>query len=111
MKNSIDFLKIDGGKLGAINFNNMMPVKSKYYKLIDVNKKVKNKEEKKYQELLKSQLSWLNANHIEIRNKALKLYNLYINNRVSNNIKNRCCNYILLEEKCNLYKNKVRVTV
>ena len=26
MKNKIDFLKIDNGKLGAINFNNMIPV-------------------------------------------------------------------------------------
>ncbi len=26
MKNNIDFLKIDGGKLGAINFNNMFPI-------------------------------------------------------------------------------------
>ena len=26
MKNTIDFYKIDSGKLGAINFNNMIPV-------------------------------------------------------------------------------------
>ncbi len=27
MKNNIDFIKLSGGKLGAINFNNMIPVK------------------------------------------------------------------------------------
>lgn len=31
MKNTHGFLKIDGGKLGAINFNNMVPVKSSNY--------------------------------------------------------------------------------
>ena len=29
MKTKLDFLKLDGGKLGAINFNNMLPVKEK----------------------------------------------------------------------------------
>lgn len=28
MKNDIDFRKIDGGNLGAINLNNMIPVKN-----------------------------------------------------------------------------------
>ena len=31
MKNTIDFFKIDGDKLGAINFNNMIPVKDNNY--------------------------------------------------------------------------------
>lgn len=31
------------------------------------------------------------------------LYNLYVNNKLPDNVKNRCCNFILLEEKCDLY--------
>lgn len=28
MHNTLDFVKIDNGKFGAINFNNMMPIQS-----------------------------------------------------------------------------------
>ncbi len=38
MKNKIDFLKIKGGELGAVNFNNMIPVKEQNYYLVDLNK-------------------------------------------------------------------------
>lgn len=36
MKNTLDFVKIDNGKLGAVNFNNMILVQSINYKLIDL---------------------------------------------------------------------------
>ena len=36
------------------------------------------------------------------------LYNLYISNKLPINVKNRCCNFSLLETKCNEY-NKVLV--
>ena len=38
MKNKIDFLKIKGGELGAVNFNNMIPVKEHNYCLVDLNR-------------------------------------------------------------------------
>ncbi len=38
MKNTVDFFKIKGGKLGAVNFNNMIPVRESNYSLIDLNK-------------------------------------------------------------------------
>ena len=37
MKNMVDFIKIDGGKLGAINLNNMIPVTRNNYTLISFN--------------------------------------------------------------------------
>jgi len=33
MKETIDFMKLDNGNLGAINFNNMIPVSEKFYKV------------------------------------------------------------------------------
>ena len=105
MKNTIDFFKIDKGILGAVNFNNMIPVKENNYKVINLNKKTLTLSENKYQELLRDQLNWLNENYIQVKNKSLKLYNLYINNKLSENIKSRCCNFPLLEEKCNQYNN------
>lgn len=100
MKNTIDFFKIKGGELGAINFNNMIPVNSENYTLINLNKEALTQAELKYQNLLKEQLLWLNTNHIQVKNKAEKLYKLYNENRLSKNIKDRCCNFKLLEEKC-----------
>ena len=79
MKNTVDFLKIKNGELGAVNFNNMIPVKEDNYILIDLNKDTSNIEEIKYQKLLREQLNWLNENYNQVKNKSFKLYQLYNN--------------------------------
>jgi len=104
MKNKVDFLKIKNGELGAVNFNNMIPVKPNNYYLIDLNKTTLTDEESKYQKLVKEQLNWLNSNYDQVKNKSIKLYNLYNNGKLPENIKERCCNFKLLEEKCMEYK-------
>jgi len=38
MKNTLDFFKIKNGELGAVNFNNMIPVNKNNYSLVDLNK-------------------------------------------------------------------------
>lgn len=108
MKNTIDFLKIKNGELGAINFNNMIPVLTTNYTLLDLDKSYKRKSDKLYNKLLQEQLLWLNSNKKQVKTKAIKLYQLYISNKLSDNIKERCCNYKLLEEKCIEY-NRVLV--
>lgn len=100
MKNTVDFFKIKNGELGAVNFNNMIPVTKENYTLVDLHKKTLTLAELKYQKLLRDQLSWLNANYIQVKNKSFKLYNLYNSGKLPTNIKNRCCNFKLLEEKC-----------
>ena len=40
MKNKMDFSKIKNGELGAVNFNNMIPVDKEYYNVINLNKKI-----------------------------------------------------------------------
>lgn len=100
MKNTIDFFKIKGGELGAVNFNNMIPVRISFYTLIDLNKETLSVEEFKYQKLLQEQLQWLNANYYQVKNKSFKLYQLYNDGRLPEKIKMRCCNFKLLEEKC-----------
>ena len=106
MKNTVDFLKIKNGELGAVNFNNMIPVKEDNYILIDLNKDTSNIEEIKYQKLLREQLNWLNENYNQVKNKAFKLYQLYNNEKLPQNIKSRCCNFKLLEKKCKEYNKK-----
>ena len=106
MKNKLDFFKIKDGELGAVNFNNMIPVKESNYKLIDLNKDTVTIEELKYQKLLKEQLNWLNANYKQVKNKSFKLYELYNSGKLPENIKLRCCNFKVLEKICEEYNNQ-----
>ena len=103
MKNTLDFFKIKDGELGAVNFNNMIPVNENNYSLVDLNKETLTIAELKYQKLLREQLDWLNANYKQIKNKSFKLYKLYSNGKLPENIKVRCCNFKLLEKKCAEY--------
>lgn len=100
MKNTLDFFKIKSGELGAVNFNNMIPVKESNYSLVELNKETLTVAELKYQRLLKEQLSWLNNNFRQVKNKSFRLYELYNSGNLPQNIKSRCCNFKLLEEKC-----------
>ena len=78
----------------------MIPVNKNNYTLVDLNKETLTIAELKYQKLLKEQLDWLNANYHQVKNKSFKLYKLYNGGRLPQNIKERCCNFKLLEEKC-----------
>ncbi len=102
MKNNIDFLKLKNGKLGAINFNNMIPVSKENYQIVNL-----NNSNDKYISLLVEQLTWINAHKNQIKNKSYRLYKLYTKNKISKNIKERCCNYLLLEDKCKKYNKKL----
>ena len=104
MHNTIDFFKIDNGELGCINFNNMIPVTRNNYEIIDLNK---SNNDLKYYNMLNKQYLWLNKNYIEINTRSFNLYTLYNNNKLSDNIKNRYCNFKLLEEKCIEYNNEL----
>lgn len=107
MKNMIDFFKIKNGELGAVNFNNMIPVRPTNYLVIDLNQKVLNEADRKYQNLLREQLSWLNANFNQVKNKSLKLYQMYNAGKLQKGIFDRCCIFKLLEEKCIEYNQSV----
>lgn len=56
----------------------MILVKENNYSLVDLNKETLTISELKYQKLLREQLAWLNADYIQVKNKSLKLYQLYI---------------------------------
>ena len=101
--NSLDYMKINKGELGIVNFNNMIPLISKVYDEIDLNTIKKETNEEKYRLLLKKQYEFLFDNILELKSKAKKLYYLYCHNYLDKKIKNRCCNFKLLEEKCHEY--------
>jgi len=106
LRNTIDLLKIENGKYGVINFNNMIPVMSSNYIEFDLNKKTEDKSEMKRIELLNNQLRWLTSNRKVILTKSKLLYDLYKCNKLSKNAKDRCCNFIMLEEKCKEFNEK-----
>lgn len=107
MKTTLDFLKIDNGNLGAINFNNMLPVTNQNIIKLDLDKDCFTRQEEKYIKLLKEQLFWLNRNDDKLYGRSKKLYNKYVNGALNHGIAKRCCNFTLLEEKCIEY-NRIK---
>ena len=105
MHDTIDFLRLDDGRLGAINYNNMLPVKNENISEIDLNIKPEKNWEK-YNYLLKLQIYWLNRNYDLVTTRAKALYFDFCNNNLPEHILSRCCNFKLLEEKCNLYEKE-----
>lgn len=106
MKNTIDFLKIDDGRLGAINFNNMIPIPIDECIKIDV----ENEKNETYKTLLYKQINWCNKkeNITIILNKAKKIYEKNLNKKLPQRIIDRCCDFKLLEQKSKKYK-KIKV--
>ncbi len=104
MKNNIDFLKIQGGELGVINFNNMIPIHMKSLTKIDLTvEKNDTKSDKVYKNLLINQREWCNSHKADIYKKAQSLYRLIKSGKASEHILNRCCNFEKDEEKYLIY--------
>ena len=97
MKNSLDFVKINQGKFGVINLNNMFPVIEE----VIIEKNINLEEDNKYKELLVNQLDWCNKmeNRDNIYRKAEKLYKEILNKKEQSRFWNRCRDFSLLEEK------------
>lgn len=102
MRESQDFIKIKNGELGAINLNNMIPIPSSELKLIDIN----NVEENQYRKLLMKQISWCNTARNKITRRAYSLYRNIKYDNVTEKLKNRCCDFEVLEKACYTYMKK-----
>jgi hypothetical protein len=100
MKTDRDFVKIDGGKLGVINLNNMLPIcdNSMLENMSSTITLEMNKEQRQYALLLSNQLVWIKNNKSLISIKAGKLHSKYLANKLPNNIKKRCVNFVTLEK-------------
>ncbi len=96
MKNGLDFRKIDSGKLGAINLNNMLPVPDSALMMINIPAIT----DEKYKRLLNEQYEWLLHDFENVKKTATKLRRLFDEKAVSGYkkaVKNRCCDFVLLE--------------
>lgn len=96
MKNQLDFIKIKGGELGAINLNNMIPILQSELKEISFS----SYSDDKYKSLLQNQWEWCNLNQDYIKAQSSKLHTVITNGTKNISLKKRCCNFTLLEQKC-----------
>ena len=99
MENQKDFIKIDDGKLGGINLNNMIPIPTRYLQEIYL----EDIEDIRYAKMMYMQIKWINQNKLRIENKARNLYFLITQKLAEEKLLNRCCNFKLLESKCYEY--------
>lgn len=103
MKEQIDFLKINDGKLGVINYNNMVPViNKKSYELINIEKQ----KDIKYKKLLIQQQIWLRKNKklIYLKSEILykeieKILSKKYRNKKDKLLLKRCVNFKKIENK------------
>lgn len=111
MKEDIDFVKIvkKDRIIGILNLNNMIPISDidisiLDYKKIDNYREFDNEKEKMlYISFLNLELKLINNKIEKIKENAIKLYNEKLINP-SSRISKRCCDFRLLEEKCELYE-------
>lgn len=108
MKNDKDFMKLsdkDGNPLGAMNFNDMIPVDKRLIKIINVNPSPKDTpQDTVYKNLLQKQLMWCNDNKDIILKRADKLYKIITETPEKiPKLTKRCCDFKKLEAALEKY--------
>lgn len=101
MKNAKDFRKINQGKYGAINLNNMIPVVDNALIPLDFS----TIQDQQYKNLLQNQYRWIKSDFANIKRIAKELYVILTKDdslltAYEKKIKARYCNITLLEQKC-----------
>jgi len=104
MKNDKDFIKIQGGKYGAINLNNMIPVHPTALVKYDIT----NEQDSHYQDVLRNQARFIRKNTPLIMDTANELYKIITgtdkeNENERKRLIGRCCEYKKLEEASKKY--------
>lgn len=107
MKNMKDFHKIASGKYGVINFNKIIPVPSEC--IIDF--KFEDEEDIEYRILLQNQYNCIKDMKTTIIGKSNDVYRLFHTpdselTASDLRVKQRCCDFDLLEKMCDDYKAK-----
>ena len=104
MNESIDFMKIKGGSLGAINLNNMIPVPKDMVKpIIFREMPIQTPGDLKYKNLLVNQYRWCKGNKEKISKRANRLYRVVISGK-NEQLSMRCCDFSLLEKQCRKFE-------
>lgn len=96
---ALDIFKIDDGRLGVVNINNMIPTPMECVK-----EALPEISDNSYKILLENQITWVNNNKRYLFKKIDLFWEKYNLNLLSDNLKSRCCDFKLLEEKMRYYK-------
>lgn len=103
VKSGKHLLKLDGGNLGIMGFNNMIPVHISA--LIHFN--IEKEDDERYIELLKRQVRWINNNKDKVSEHAQKTYNEIVF-KDNSFMKTICCDFKKLENACDRYNPNFR---
>lgn len=95
MKERIDFIKI--GDMSVINLNNMFPVNEKNIKRVEIEKE----KDINYKQLLRNEYNLCIPKFKKVIKNANVLYKQVVKYNMP--IKERCCDYNLLEKICTEY--------
>ena len=96
---AIDIFKIDNGQLGIVNINNMIPTP-----LECISEVLPAINDIKYKILIENQTTFINNHKREFFTKLKHFLAQYDKDYLPNNVKDRCCDFKLLEIKCKEYK-------
>lgn len=98
-KAAVDLFKIDEGKLGMVNINNMLPTP-----IACLSEVLPQISDERYKNLLIKQTTYLNDHKKELLNKVKRFQHLYHSGFLTDSVMDRCCDFALLEEKYMEYK-------
>lgn len=98
LKSGRHIMKIDGGKLGLLGFNNMIPVHDSALIPFDIDKE----PDEKYAELLRRQVTYINRNKADVMDHASKTYYGVVSKKNAFLLK-ICCDFRKLECACRQY--------
>ncbi len=101
IKSSGPVFKLDGGELGIMGFNNMIPVKR--YNLIEFD--ILAEQDEKYKNLLLNQLRFCEKNKNIILSRAQATYRKALDGKNAF-YRKICCDFKRLENACNRYRVK-----
>lgn len=98
MRETVDFIKIK--HYSVININNMFPIPEGLYSYVDISRV----KDLKYRSLLLAEYRVIKHSQNKIRKNAKEVYNHKIKNKNATSLARRCNDFLLLEEKCRMYK-------
>lgn len=108
MHDRMDFIKMDQGRLGAINLNNMIPVAQGLFQRVNLDFNAQDQAGMRdYKLLLRRQNAWCNEHRQVILQAAVNLYLQITLAQAPMAVQARCCNFyrdmLLLKEYCQFY--------
>jgi len=98
IKNGKHIMRIDGGRLGILGFNNMIPVHFSAIESFDINAE----PDAAYAELLRRQISFINRHKADVYDHANGTY-YEVTNGNNKFLISICCDFKKLEAACNRY--------